>query len=194
MCVCVCVCARARKRLVAQSCLTLCNLMDCSPPGSSVHGNSPGKNTGVGCYALLQGIFSTQGLNPGLLHCRRILCGLSHQGSPRILEWVAYPLPGRSSQPRDRTGDSCIAGKFFTSWATREAHILYIMTHKYIPNWNTHICIYENIETKTLTLTRHKALWNFQFYSILCSQHTGWDLLAENSDLNQQRRFWGYVL
>ena len=41
--------------LAAQSCLTLCNLMDCSPPGSSVHGDSPGKNTGVGFHALLQG-------------------------------------------------------------------------------------------------------------------------------------------
>ena len=57
---CVCVCARARKRLVAQSCLTLCNPMACSPPGSSVHGDSPGKNIGVGCHALLQGIFPTQ--------------------------------------------------------------------------------------------------------------------------------------
>ena len=35
--------------------------MDCSPPGSSVHGNSSGKNTGVGCHAILQGIFPTQG-------------------------------------------------------------------------------------------------------------------------------------
>ena len=43
--------------------------MDCSPPGSSVLGDSLGKNTGVGCRALLQGIFPTQGLNPGLLHC-----------------------------------------------------------------------------------------------------------------------------
>ena len=49
-----------RVRLVAQSCLTLCNPMDCSPPGSSVHGDSPGKNIGVGCHALLQGIFPTQ--------------------------------------------------------------------------------------------------------------------------------------
>ena len=73
--------------LVAQSCLTLCDLMDCSPPGSSVHGDSPGKNTGMDCHALLQGIFSTQGWNPGLLHCRKILIlyHLSHQGSPRIL-------------------------------------------------------------------------------------------------------------
>ena len=47
-----------------QLCLTLCNPMDCSPPGSSVHGiDSPGKNIGVGCHTLLQGIFSTQGWN-----------------------------------------------------------------------------------------------------------------------------------
>ena len=63
--------------LVAQSCTTLCDPMDCSPPGSSVHGDSPGKNTGVGSHALLQGIFPTQGLNPGLPHCRRILYHLS---------------------------------------------------------------------------------------------------------------------
>ena len=64
--------------------------MDYSPPGSSIHGDSSGQNTGVGCHALLQGLFPTQGLNPGLPHCRWILCHLSHQGSPRILEWVAY--------------------------------------------------------------------------------------------------------
>ena len=63
------------------SCPTLCNLIYCSPPGSPVHGDSPGKNTGVGCQALLQGIFPTQGSNPDLLHCRWILYHLSHQGS-----------------------------------------------------------------------------------------------------------------
>ena len=73
--------------LVVQSCLTLCDPMDCSLPGSS--GDSPGKNTGVGCHALLHGIFPTQGSKPSLPHCRRILYSLSHQGSPRILEWVA---------------------------------------------------------------------------------------------------------
>ena len=46
-----------------------------------------------GCLSLLQGIFPIQGLNPGLLHCRKILYQLSHQGSPRILEWVACPSP-----------------------------------------------------------------------------------------------------
>ena len=51
-----------------QSCLTLCDPTDCSPPGSSVHGDSPGKNTGVDCHFLLQGIFLTQGLTAHLLH------------------------------------------------------------------------------------------------------------------------------
>ena len=56
-----------------QSCQTLCDPMDCSLPGSSVHGDSPAKNTGVGCHALLQGIFPTQGSNPCLPHSRQIL-------------------------------------------------------------------------------------------------------------------------
>ena len=56
--------------------------MDCSPPDFSVHGASPGKNTGAGCHALLQGIFPTQGSNPGLLYYEWILYQLSHQGSP----------------------------------------------------------------------------------------------------------------
>ena len=59
--------------LVAQPCPTICDPMDCSLPGSSVHEDSPSMNTGMGCHALLQGIFPTQGLNPGLPHCRRIL-------------------------------------------------------------------------------------------------------------------------
>ena len=54
--------------------------MDCSPPCSSIHGDSPGKNIGVGCHAFLQGICPTQGLNPDFLHCRQ--SHLSHQGSP----------------------------------------------------------------------------------------------------------------
>ena len=78
--------------VVTQSCSTLCNLMDCSPSGSSVHGGSPGKKTGVACHSLLQGIFPTQGLNSGLQRCRWILYHLNQHGSPRILEWVAYPF------------------------------------------------------------------------------------------------------
>ena len=53
--------------------------------------------------SLLQGIFPTQGVNPGLPPCRQIPYQLSHKGSPRILEWVAYPFSSRYSQPRNRT-------------------------------------------------------------------------------------------
>ena len=83
--------------------------------------NSPGQNSGVGSLFLLQGIFPTQGLNPGLPHGRRILYQLSHKGSPRTLEWVAYPFFRGYSWTRNRTGVSCIAGRFFTNWAIREA-------------------------------------------------------------------------
>ena len=89
--------------------------------------NSPSQNTGVGSCFLLQGIFPTQGSNPGLPHCRQILYPLSHKGSPIKLEWVAVPFARGSSRPRNRTGVSCIAAGFFTSWATREAlNICYI--------------------------------------------------------------------
>ena len=78
------------------------------PPGKP-------KTTGVGSLSLLQGVFLSQGSNPGLPHCGRILYQLSHQGSPRILEWIAFPSSSGSSQPRDRAPVSCTAGRFFTS-------------------------------------------------------------------------------
>ena len=81
----------------------------------------PGHNTGVGSLSFLQGIFPTQGSNPGLPHCRQILYQLSYKGSPRILEWVAYSFSSGSSQSRNPTGVSCIAGWFCTNWAIREA-------------------------------------------------------------------------
>ena len=75
MCVCVCV-------LVTKLCPTLCDPMNCSPPGSSVHGIS----------------------------------------QARILDWIAIHFPRRSFWPRDQTQVSCTAGRFFTIWATGEAH------------------------------------------------------------------------
>ena len=66
---------------VAQSCLTLCDPMDYTA------WNSPGQNTGVGSLSLLQGIFPTQGSNPGLQHCKKILYQLSHQGSLKLGQW-----------------------------------------------------------------------------------------------------------
>ena len=79
----VCVCMRAK---LLQSCLVLCSLMDCSPPGSSVCRDSSGKSTGVGCCACLQGIFLTQGLNPPLvclLHWQAVFLPLVPPGKPQ---------------------------------------------------------------------------------------------------------------
>ena len=79
--------------LVTQLCPIPGDPVDCSLPGPSVHGDSPGKNTGVGCHALLQGLFPTQGSNPGLPHCRRILHLSEPPGKPLIqykfiLSWL----------------------------------------------------------------------------------------------------------
>ena len=100
-----------------------CSVMSDSlwPHGLYSPWNSPGQNTGVGSLFLFQGILPTQGSNPGLWHCRQILYQLSHKGSPRILEWVAYPFSRGSSQTRNRTRVSCITGGFFTNWTIREA-------------------------------------------------------------------------
>ena len=79
-----------------QSCPTLCDPMNCSPPGSSVHG-------------ILQA---------------------------KTLEWVAIPFSRGSSQCRDQTWDSCIAGRFFTIWATREAQMeLVSNAHTNLTKW-----------------------------------------------------------
>ena len=101
------------------------------PHGLSSPWNYPGQNTEVGSLSLLRGIFPTRGLNPSLPHCRQILYQLSHKGSRRILEWVAYPFSSGSSQPKNRTWVSCIEGGFFTNWAMREA-----------PKMSIGLCIY----------------------------------------------------
>ena len=108
--------------LAAQSCLTLCNPMDCSPPGSSLHGDSPGRNTGVGCFALLQGTFPT---------------------------W-------------DQTGVSCIAGGFFTSWATREAPSIEYPQVKYSATPGTHRRIERKLSFQSSDVL---AMWH-AYYSL----------------------------
>ena len=89
---------------VAQLCLTLWDPRDCSMPGSSVLGDSTGQSTGEDSSSLLQGIFPTQGSNPGLPHCRRILYPQSHQRSLRILEWVAIPFSRDLPNPGIKPG------------------------------------------------------------------------------------------
>ena len=77
--------------LVTQLCLTLCNPMNCRLTPSPLQAPlcMGILQARVGCHALLQGIFPTQGLNPGLPHCKQILHRLSHQGSP----WTAREVP-----------------------------------------------------------------------------------------------------
>ena len=101
--------------------------------------NSLGQNTGVGSLSLLQGIVPTQEPNPGLLHCGWILYQLSHKGSTRILGQVAYPFSSRSSQPRNPTRVSCIAGQFFTNELSGKplVHFLKILNRKTIVNWSS---------------------------------------------------------
>ena len=121
--------------------------MDCSPPGFFVCGILQARIQEWVAIPFLQGIFLTQGLNPGLLHCRQILYYLSHRDTcmkvthlcptlfdpmddtdhrilqTRILEWVAILFSRECSQPRDQTQFSHIAGRFFISWATREGQV-----------------------------------------------------------------------
>ena len=108
---------------ITQLCLTLCDPW-----------NSPDQNTGEVSLSLLQGIFPTQGSNPCLPHFRWTLYQLSHKGSPRILEWVAYPFSSGFSQPRNWTRVFSIASRSFTNWAIREDSNLSI----YLFNWIVH--------------------------------------------------------
>ena len=120
--------------LIKCKCKSLSRVCSLWPHGLYSPWNSPGQNTAVGSLSLLQGIFSTQGSNPGLLHCRWILYQLSHKGSPRILEWVAYPFSSRSSRPSNRTNVSYLVGGSFTNWPIREAqhHYKYSATLKFV--------------------------------------------------------------
>ena len=139
--------------------------------------NSPGQNTGVGILSLIQGIFPTQGSNPSLLRCRRILYQLSHKGSPRILEWVAYPFSSGSSQPRNWTRVSCIAGGFFTNRAIRDVLINDSLDrHKIKGKKSLNLQPYETISSfSTCTLI---ALKNCKALQIYVHQ---WDMLVEFS-------------
>ena len=123
--------------------------------------NYPGQNTGVGSLSLLQGIFPTQGSNPGLLHCRWILYQLSHKGSPRILEWVAYSFFSRSSQPRNQTRVSCIVSGFFTNWATREAQT---GLAPLFSSWSHSALQYGGFGTSFCFFTRQSSLLGWGLY------------------------------
>ena len=132
--------------LVPQLCLTLCDPMDCSPPGSSVHGDSLGKNTRVGCYALLQGIFPTQGPNPGLLHCRCILPS-EPPGKPlKRLLW---------KERLDVFSDGVTSGSGLSTLATGRS-VSMLARHSYKGNWRQ-MCPRE--KWKHRELTQSKPCW-----------------------------------
>ena len=95
---------------VAQSSRTLCDPIHTYSPW-----NSPDQYTEVGSLSLLQGIFLKPGIEPRSPTLRVTLYQLSQQGSPRILQWVAYPFSSRASRPRNHTVVFYIAGGFFTS-------------------------------------------------------------------------------
>ena len=93
--------------------------------------NSPGQITGVGSLSLLQGIFATQGSNPGLPHCGCILYQLSHKGSPRILQWVAYPFSSGSSGNRNRTRGQ--PPENHAKWKWQSQKVTYVISLCFIP-------------------------------------------------------------
>ena len=133
--------------------------------------NSLGQNTGVGSFSLLHGIFSIQGSNPGLPHCRRILYQFSHKVSPRILEWVAYPFSSGSSWPRNRTRVSCIASRFFTNWAMREAP-----SNSHNGCVNKALCEYR--EGDIFLALKHHEPWTIAFRR----RHSSWKIIWADGD------------
>ena len=110
---------KKRSVCVSRSVVSLCELINCG--SLCCHGILQARKLEWVAISFFRGSTLAQGSNLGLPHCRQILYQLSHQRSPRIVEWVAYPFFRRTFQPRNQTGVSCIAGRFFTSWATREA-------------------------------------------------------------------------
>ena len=105
-----------------QSCPTLCD------PVQSMEFSRPEYWSGYPFPS--PGDIPNPGIEPRSPHCRQILYQLSHKGSPRILEWVAYPFSSESSWPRNWTGFFYIASGFFTNWASRETPLKLEFTRK----------------------------------------------------------------
>ena len=108
----------------SESCSVMSNSLQ--PHGLYSPWNSPYQNTGVGNLYLLWGIFPTQGLNPGLLIAGGIFTKWTTREAQEN-EWVAYPFSSGSSQPRNQTGVSRIAGRFFTSQGSQMVKNLPVM-------------------------------------------------------------------
>ena len=150
------------KVLVAQSCLTLHYSMDCSPRGSSVHGDSPGKNTGVDCHALLQGIIPTQRSNPCLLSLRHILHCLRHLWSPFKYIYVESSVPqARSQKVR---GEACTL-----YWMQKENHKTFRLAHfsKFLP---ISVYVLEGTKFTATTMHMHILLYIIHILYWICSK------------------------
>ena len=166
-----------------KSCLVLSDSL--CPHGLYSPWKFPGQDTGVSWLSLPQRIFPTQGSNPGLLHCMQIFYQLSHKGSPRILEWIAYHFSSRSSWPRDRNSVSYIAGGFFTNWTIREDQSIGLkkysnFTPRYItmktentwPHKNLHTNVHNSsfFKCRKVVLTQMSKLryiYTMEYYSVI---------------------------
>ena len=100
-------------KLTAQSDSALCDPMDCSPPGLSVHGDSPGKNTGGGCHALLLRIFPAQGFNPGLLHAGVFFAISVTREAQQYWSGYSIPSPEELPSPGIELGFPALQADFF---------------------------------------------------------------------------------
>ena len=127
--------------------------MDCNPPGTSVHGDSPVKNTGADCHTLLQGIFPTQGSNPGLPHCRQILYHLSHQGSPQSNDLV-------------NVDNYCLLCSHPCSWNSLNS--AYTGWFKYDPDW----CYYEVVHCLSFSICLFPLSTEWTDNSLVCIVQT----------------------
>ena len=152
---------------VTPSCLTLYDSMDCSS------WNSLGQSTGVGGLSLLQGIFPTQGLNPGIDPTLQVdSLPAEPEGKPKNTTVVAYPFPSRSSWPRNWTGVSCIAGRFFTNWTIREA--LKLLGYKNNEGQNIQFeKVHKILSHPTVFMTKMLCRFNNNI-KYMCERWRGW--------------------
>ena len=171
--------------LVPQLYPTLCDPTESSLSSSSVHRNSPGKNTGVGCHFLLQRIFPTQGSNPGLLHCREILYWLSYQGSPMIMlaltNFVFFLRDNNGLEDLKKKKRSFPICRVFNSFIFSICQQIAIcLTKDFFPTVNKHQISYQLFfpgvlswsHLQVLLLLTHRSTpqlssWNTLFLSVL---------------------------
>ena len=142
--------------------------MDCSPPGSSVHGDFPGKNTGMGCYIFFKGFFPTQASNPGLLHCRLILyhmCQLVVQWEEQetlilLLGWedspgIGNPKPLQCPCQESSMDRECLTG--YSPWGSKESNMTKrARTHTHT---HTHVSVCVHICFVLLSIEKVKKKW-----------------------------------